>query len=225
MSAGRQFVLPLPHAPSFAREDFLAAPSNAAALALVESWPDWPAPLMLLNGPAGAGKSHLAAIFAARAGGVVIDGAQLGSIDPEAATSAPALALDDSEAGVSAETVFFHLLNFARTRGVAVLMTARAAPSLWGVRTPDLLSRLRLAPIVEIAPPEPPLIEAALTKMFADRQLSVEPTVIAYVARRLDRSLGAARDLVEALDVEALAQGRKVTRAMAAALLSEAEPE
>jgi chromosomal replication initiation ATPase DnaA len=49
--------------------------------------------------------------------------------------------------------------------------------------------------------------------------------VIAYVARRLDRSLGAARDLVEALDVEALAQGRKVTRAMAAALLSEAEPE
>jgi chromosomal replication initiation ATPase DnaA len=96
---------------------------------------------------------------------------------------------------------------------------------LWGVKTPDLLSRLRLAPLVEIAPPEPPLIEAALTKMFADRQLSVEPSLIAYIARRLERSLGSARALVEALDAEALAQGRKVTRAMAAALLSEAEPD
>ena len=104
-------------------------------------------------------------------------------------------------------------------------MTAKAAPSLWGVRTPDLLSRLRLAPLVEIAPPEPPLIEAALTKMFADRQLAVEPSLIAYIARRLDRSLGAARTLVDALDTEALAQGAKVTRAMAAALLSAAEPD
>ncbi len=225
MSAGRQFVLTLPHAPSFARDDFLPAPSNAAALGLVESWPDWPAPLMLLNGPAGAGKSHLAAIFAARTGGVLIDGAQLGETDPEAATRAPALALDDAEAGLTGETVFFHLLNFARARGVAVLMTAKAAPSLWGVRTPDLLSRLRLAPVIGIAPPEPPLIEAAMTKMFADRQLSVEPSLVAYISRRLDRSLGAARSLVDALDAEALAQGAKVTRAMAAALLSEAEPE
>lgn len=229
MSAGRQFVLPLPHGLSFAREDFLAAPSNAAALALIESWPDWPAPLMLLSGPEGAGKSHLAAIFAARTGGVLIEGARLGALDPEAATSAPALALDDAEAGLGAglgaEAIFFHLLNFARARGVAILMTAKAAPSLWGVRTPDLLSRLRLAPLVEIAPPEPPLIEAALTKMFADRQLAVEPSLIAYIARRLDRSLGAARTLVDALDTEALAQGAKVTRAMAAALLSAAEPD
>ena len=225
MSMGRQLALPLPHAPSFARDDFLAAPSNAAALALVESWPDWPAPLMLLNGPAGAGKSHLAAIFAARTGGVLIEGARLGAADPDAATSAPALAIDDCEAALGAETMFFHLLNFARVRGTALLMTATRPPSLWGVGTPDLLSRLRLAPVVEILAPEPPLIEAALTKMFADRQLAVEPSVIAYIARRLDRSLGAARALVEAIDGEALAQGRKVTRAMAAALLSEAEPD
>lgn len=224
MSTGRQFVLPLPHSPSFAAEDFLAAPSNAAALALVQSWPDWPAPLMLVIGPAGAGKSHLATMFAARTGGVLLNGAQMDASHPDALTRAAAVALDDAEAGLSGEPSFFHLLNLARTRSVAVLLTAKRAPSAWGVKTPDLLSRLRLAPLVEIAPPEPPLIEAALTKMFADRQLSVEPSLIAYMARRLDRSLGAARSLVEALDGEALSQGRKVTRAMAAALLS-VEPD
>jgi chromosomal replication initiation ATPase DnaA len=225
MSPGRQLILPLPHASSFARDDFIGAPSNAAALALVESWPEWPAPLMLLSGPAGAGKSHLAAIFAARTGAALLNGAEIGSADPDATTCAPALALDDAEAGLDAEAAFFHLLNFARTRGVAMLLTAKGPPALWGVKTPDLLSRLRLAPVVEILAPEPPLIEAALTKMFADRQLAVEPTLIAYIARRLDRSLGSARALVEALDAEALAQGRKVTRAMAAALLSQGEPE
>jgi chromosomal replication initiation ATPase DnaA len=219
VSGPRQLPLPLPHEPSFAREDFLASPSNAAALALIESWPRWPAPLMLLTGPPGSGKSHLAAIFADLAGATRLSGGDLGRLDPDAAVRPPALALDDADVAGAAETTFFHLLNFARARGVPILMTAQSPPDLWGLATPDLTSRLRLAPIVEIAPPEPALLEAVLTKLFSDRQIAVEPSLIAYIARRLDRSLGAARTLVETLDAEALAQGRKVTRAMAAALL------
>jgi chromosomal replication initiation ATPase DnaA len=215
----------LPHAPSHAREDFLVHPSNDAALALIDAYPRWPAPLMLLTGPEGAGKSHLAAIFASATGATRLSGAALSEVDPDAATRSPALALDDADAVGESEAALFHLLNFARSRAVPVLMTARTAPDLWGVATPDLLSRLRLAPVVEIGPPEPELIEAVLIKLFADRQLNVEPSLAAYIARRLDRSLGAARALVEALDAEALAQGRKVTRAMAAALLKSDEGE
>ena len=220
MNAARQLPLPLPRAaPSYAREDFLKHPSNAAALAMVEAWPNWPAPLMLLVGPPGAGKSHLAAIFAARAGARRLDGAALTDLDADAETEGPALVLDDADAVGAAEAALFHLLNFARARGAPTLMTAKAAPDFWGVRTPDLLSRLRLAPIVEIAPPEPELIEAVLLKLFSDRQLLVEASLAAWAARRLERSLDAARAFVDALDVEALAQGRKVNRAMAAALL------
>jgi chromosomal replication initiation ATPase DnaA len=225
VSAPRQLPLPLRHAPSFAREDFLESPANAAALALVEAWPRWPAPLMLLVGPAGSGKSHLAAIFAALSGATRLSGRELATIDPNAAARAPALVIDDADQAGAAEAPFFHLLNLVRAAGAAVLMTAKAAPDLWGVATPDLLSRLRLAPLVEIAAPEPPLIEAVLMKLFSDRQMSVEPSLTAYIARRLDRSLGAARALVEALDAEALAQGRKVTRGMAAALLKGGEED
>jgi chromosomal replication initiation ATPase DnaA len=225
VSAPRQLPLPLPHAPSFAREDFLAAPSNAAALTLIESWPDWPAPLMLLVGPAGAGKSHLAAIFAQISGARRLSGRDLAALDPDESVRGPALSLDDADAAGEAEAAFFHLLNFARARGVPVLMTAKAAPDLWGLSTPDLTSRLRLAPIVEIAPPEPELVEAVLGKLFSDRQISVEPSLLAYIARRLDRSLGAARTLVATLDAEALAQGRKVTRTLAAALMKRDAPD
>jgi chromosomal replication initiation ATPase DnaA len=214
-----QLPLPLPHEPSFAREDFLAAPENKAALAMIDAWPRWPSPLMLLLGPQGSGKSHLGAIFVAATAAKAVAGRDLAAVDADAATVGPALLIDDTDAVGAAEAPLFHLLNFARQRGTPVLMTARAAPDFWGVATPDLLSRLRLAPIVEIGPPEVSLVEAVLTKLFSDRQLAVEPTLVSYIGRRLDRSLDAARALVEALDREALARGKKVTRAMAGEIL------
>ncbi len=217
MSEPRQLPLPLPHETSFAREDFLPAPSNAAALALIDNWPRWPAPLMLLTGPAGSGKSHLVSIFANVSGATRLGGGD--HLDPQAAIHSAAIVLDDADRTGAEEAQFFHLLNRARAGGVQVLMTARAPPDLWGVATPDLLSRLRLAPIVEIAPPEPALIEAVLVKLFSDRQIEVETSLAAYIARRLDRSLGQARALVDALDAEALSRGGKVTRTMAAALM------
>jgi chromosomal replication initiation ATPase DnaA len=220
-----QLPLPLPHEPSFAREDFLAAPENMAALAMIDSWPHWPSPLMLLLGPRGSGKSHLGAIFVGATAAKAVAGGDLATVDTDAATDGSALLIDDADAVGAAEAPLFHLLNFTRQRGTSVLMTARAPPDLWGVATPDLLSRLRLAPIVEIGPPEVSLVEAVLTKLFSDRQLAVEPALVAYIARRLDRSLDAARVVVDALDREALARGKKVTRAMAGEVLERLEEE
>ncbi len=106
-----------------------------------------------------------------------------------------------------------------------MLLTARSAPDDWGLRKPDLHSRLRLAPVVALGEPDEQLARAVLFKLFSDRQLAVEPAVIAYIALRIERSLGAARAIVEALDREALARGRAVTRAMAALVLKDAAGE
>ena len=92
-------------------------------------------------------------------------------------------------------------------------------PTSWTLRTPDLLSRLRLAPLVTLGAPDLELIEAVLFKLFSDRQLMVEPRVVAFVALRIERSLAAARSIVATLDREALSRGRRVTRAMAAEIL------
>ena len=112
-------------------------------------------------------------------------------------------------------------MNMALQNDVWLLLTCRAAPDAWGLKTPDLLSRLRLAPVVRLAAPDIELTEAVLFKLFSDRQLQVEPHVIAYIALRIERSLGAAREIVATLDNEALTQGRRVTRAMASDALRE----
>ncbi len=215
---GKQLTLDWPHEPSSAREDFLAAPENANALRLIDSWPDWPSPVILLTGPSGAGKSHLGAIWARRAEAKVVSGERLAeAVLPELA-SAPALLIEDADR-IGEEAALFHLLNFLRENHATALITAQRAPDLWGLKTPDLISRLRLAPMVTIGEPDLDLAHAVLFKLFSDRQLAVEPTVVAYIALRIERSLNAARAIVAALDREALSRGKRVTRAMAAEIL------
>jgi chromosomal replication initiation ATPase DnaA len=213
-----QLPLELPSEPRYGRDDFLPAPSNRAALALIEQWPGWPDPALLLLGPPGSGKSHLCAIWAERAGAVAIAPEALPSLEELAAAAPRAITLDGVDR-VRDETGLFHLLNFARESGAWLLMSARRAPRVEEVRLPDLLSRLRRAPVVEIGAPDDGLMRAVLEKLFCDRQLVVEPFVLDYAALRLERSLGAARAFVREIDREALAQGRRVTRALAGEVL------
>lgn len=216
--APAQLPLELPLAPRFGRADFLSAPSNAAALAMVERWPDWPDRILTLIGPPGSGKSHLLAIFSQRTRALMADPADLPSLSALVAAAPPAIALDDLER-LRDETALFHLLNFAVEHRVFVLMSAGRPLTGTDVRLPDLLSRLRRAPMVEIGAPDDDLMRAVLEKLFRDRQLLVEAPALAYAALRLERSLDAARAFVAALDREALARRRPVTRALAAEVL------
>jgi chromosomal replication initiation ATPase DnaA len=221
----RQLPLDLPHEPSFAREDFLVAPSNAAALRAIDAWPDWAGRMLLLVGPAGSGKSHLGAIWARAAGAKTIEAESLSRAEPLELARAKAILIENADRIGSSEANLFHLFNLARESGAAVLLTALGPPDAWALQMPDLRSRLRLVPIAMLGEPDTDLARAVLFKLFSDRQLAVEPAVIAYIGLRIDRSLGAARAIVEALDREALARGKAVTRSMAAAMFKDAAGE
>jgi chromosomal replication initiation ATPase DnaA len=213
-----QFPFLFPAVARFSRADFVAAPANAAALDVIERWPDWPDRAIRLIGPPGSGKSHLLAIWAARAEAMRIDPDKLPEVATLVAAAPRALALDDADRATD-ETRLFHVLNYVFENRLFLLMTARDAPNPERVRLPDLLSRLRRAPAIEIGAPDEALVRAVLEKLFRDRQIAVEPPALAYAALRLDRSLDAVRACVDALDREALAQGRPVTRALAAEVM------
>ena len=217
--APRQLALALGFRERFGREDFLGGPSNATALALIERWPDWPAATMALVGPEGSGKSHLAAIWARAAGARAIAAHAITAADVPTALATGALVVEDLRAGVGDEAALFHLLNLAREQGAFVLITARSAPSGWTIGLRDLASRLRALPVVTLAPPDDALLRAVLVKLFADRQLAVDESLINYLTSRIERSFAAARAIVEELDREALNHKREVNRALAADLL------
>jgi chromosomal replication initiation ATPase DnaA len=218
----RQLALALPHAESLSRDDFLEGPANASALSLIDSWPDWPNRIMLLAGPEGSGKSHLAAVWAEEAGARSTTAHALTAAAVPGALATGALVVEDLNPSSFDERALFHLMNLAREDQAFVLITARVPPAAFQVELRDLRSRLRAVPVVTLLPPDDQLFRALIVKFCADRQLSVDETVVSYLATRIERSFAAARQAVELLDTEALRLGRPVTRALAAELFRDA---
>jgi chromosomal replication initiation ATPase DnaA len=215
ISRPRQLALALDHAESYAREDFLSGPCNAEALALIGSWPDWPARAVALVGPEGSGKTHLATIWAAAAGARVISAHSLAEMDVPGALATGALVIEDATA-LGDERALFHLINLAREEEAYLLFTARTAPSLWPAVIPDLVSRLRALPVVGLHAPDDAVLGGVMLKLAADRQLTLDDSVVRYLSTHIERSFAAARGAVIALDEEALRQGRPPSRALAA---------
>jgi chromosomal replication initiation ATPase DnaA len=216
-----QLVLDLPHRPALGAEDFLVSPANRSAVALVDLWPDWPHACAMVVGPPQSGKTHLANVWRARSGaGAALAAASLTDSDAERLAATTAAVVEDLDRGIGDERALFHMLNIAREHRAFVLLTSSVAPGDLTVRLPDLRSRLRALPVVRIEPPDEDLLRPVLVKLFCDRQLQVEPSVIAYLSRHMERSFAAAACLVSEIDRRALATRRRVTRTLAAEVLA-----
>ncbi len=217
-----QLILDLPHRPALGAEDFLISRSNQAAADIVDRWPDWPSHSLVVVAPPGSGKTHLANVWRLKSGAARLVAGALSEADVTGVTGA--LVVEDLHAGVSDERALFHLLNLVREHKLSMLLTSRAPPGELSVALPDLRSRLRALPLVAISPPDEALLKAVLVKQFADRQLSVEPHLIAYIALHMEQSMEAAATVVAEIDRAAMASHRKVTRALAAEVLARRQP-
>ncbi len=221
--SGRQLTFDLGRRPAFGLDDFLVAPSNAAAVAWLDRWPDWPNDALAIHGPAGSGKSHCVQVWRASAGAVVVAAGEL-TLERVPDLAGQAVAVEDCDRGFD-ERALLHLHNLQKETGGHLLVTARMAPARWGVALADLDSRLRAQASVAIGAPDDALLQAVLVKLLADRQLRVGPEVVRFVTARMARSFATVAEIVAALDRASLAAKRKVTVPLAAEVLKELRQE
>lgn len=223
-----QLILDLPVRSALGRDDFYVTPANAPAVAAIDGWREWPTGRMLLTGPQGSGKTHLAAIWAAGAGAVTVQGCGLAAQDIPAIAAAGAVVVDDAEdvaGNALAETALFHLMNLCAQSGTALMLTSTRLPRDWQVTLPDLASRVQAASLARLDAPDDALLSAVLVKLFADRQVQVDPSLITYLTTRMDRSLATASRLVDRLDKLALQRRKPISRSLAAEVLDLDERE
>ncbi|WP_417460789.1 HdaA/DnaA family protein [Kordiimonas sp.] len=206
-----QIPLDLPHRPSFDLSDFIVSSSNEAAFNALDAWPEWPHHAMALIGPRSSGKTHLATAWARRAGAICLDACT----KVETLPSGKSILVEDADKSGRDDESLFHIFNWTKEQGTNLLVTATSAPNRWDVELPDLKSRLATLPVSEIEEPDDHLLMVLLVKLFSDRQLQVDLSVIDYILPRIERSFSTAKALVEELDRLALAEKRKITRVLA----------
>lgn len=217
---GEQLALGLPPREDFSAASFVDGEANAAARWALAGWRAWPGRVLVLYGPAGTGKTHLAHMWAAESGAVILPGNELSSRLDNLPVER-AVVIENADRGAD-RTALFHLLNRAQNEALpALLMTGREAPARWQTDIPDLRSRLLAIPTAALEEPDDALLARLLTKLFADRQSPLVDGLIAYLLPRMDRSVEGARRLVEALDREALARRTPINRGVARRVLGE----
>ncbi len=215
MKPASQIPLDLVHEPSFEMADFIVSNSNEAAHKLVKSWPNWPGTVCALVGPAACGKTHLARAWAAEANACLLTpDMAVRDLNPGQAV----LAEDLDDQGRSEDDIF-HLFNWVKEISASLLITSKISPNRWGVSLPDLRSRLSTVMVGEIQQPDDDLLMVLMMKLFSDRQLQVDITVINYILPRIERSFEAVYKVINRMDTLALADKRKITRALAKACL------
>ena len=213
-----QLALNLPVRVDFSAESFVIGGANAAAVAALERWRDWPGSVMALAGPTGAGKSHLAAIWAAEVHAHTTTASSLETC-LSGLPSGRCLVVEDIDPELP-ETALFHALNRLAEGSIpALLLVARRPPVLWPATLPDLVSRLRALPHVELREPDDDLLTRLILKQIQDRGAPLRPGVLDYLLPRMDRSVSAVRILVDRMDKLALARQTPITRSVARAAL------
>jgi chromosomal replication initiation ATPase DnaA len=218
-----QLAFTLPAKAALGRGDFLVAPPNADAVRTIEGWQDWPGRKLVLTGSAGSGKTHLAHVWAAEAGATILTADDLAGVLGRPLAPEARIAVEDADRIDDPETELrlLGLHNLLQESGGWLLLTARRAPAQWPLSLPDLASRVQAAGLARLNEPDDALLSGLLLKLFDDRQLAVDPAVIAYLAPRIERSFAAAQDLVARIDQMALAQKRAITRPFVAEILGE----
>jgi len=215
----RQLRLSLKRPAPFTRDTYIQGPSNAEAITALDAWPRWPGGALVLVGPEGVGKTHLARAWAVQTKAAILEREHP---DVAAAAGRPVL-LEDVDKGVDGEALF-HLINLAAHDGASLLITARKAPATWPAELPDLRSRLNALMVAEIAPPDDEVLGGVLKKFFRERNIRPHDDVYPYLLRRMERSIPGAQEIVRRLDETEDGQMRPISRVLAREIL-EADTE
>ena len=206
------------------RAAFLVSDSNREAVALIDGFADWQVPVQWIYGPAGSGKSHLAAVLSHQCAALNIDAVQLLQDDIarvlDGSEKPDAVIVDRLDAlPVDYEEVLFHLLNFSRHENLKILLLSEKPAAQLTIGLPDLVSRLKAVAAVALTSPDDALMRGLMVKLFSDRQLKVDARVIDYLLPRMVRDYADMAALIDNIDRQALAEKRAITVPMVAEIL------
>ncbi len=200
----RQKLLPLSFKPEYAEEDFCISGCNMEAFRIINRWPEWPSHSIIIYGPKGSGKTHLAKIWQQKTKALPVKGMNIFS-------SPSRCFIAENIENSYDEVALFHIYNATCENNGFLLMTSNIHPANLKIKTPDLRSRLNATNAIHLGSPDKHLLESVFVKLMSDRQISIKPNIVDFIISQMEPSFSILQKIVNILDIEAMANKQKIT--------------
>lgn len=223
MVASEQLLLDITPSSSFSKEDYIVSSSNQEAFQYVNVWPQWITYMLNLYGPAGAGKTHLAHIWARQAQALYFYSVEeffsyryKKTFD---CSKFKAAIIDNFVLTLDKEEQFFHLYNAIMEKKMFLLMLSQKPISEEKYELMDLSSRLKSVIAFEIKQPDDLLLKQLFMRYFSKGQVEVKAEVISFLTLRAERSFSYVHKVCYLLNKKALQEHRPITVPLAKEVL------
>ncbi|GFZ79345.1 hypothetical protein RLOatenuis_1060 [Rickettsiales bacterium] len=197
-------------AASFDVGDYFVSSANRTAYDYIKKWPAWADKFLVVCGERGSGKTHLAHIWHKASYAVFLSAQDLErkSDFDDIFKQSSAFIIDDEHC-LENEKEMLHFYNLAREQNCWVLINIATNPQ--DINLPDLRSRFLSLPTFFLGSPDEELLKVLLGKQLAERQLHISNAILEYIAKRIDRSFLAARQVATLIEEEVKLSNCKIT--------------
>ena len=217
----QQLAIPLPDQVTTDASTLLVEAATREVWTWLSAWPEWPLPQVVVVGPVGAGKSHMARALSLLRGGILLTAEE--SLDPLYLVHSFPIIIVDGYDCYKDESWLFHLYNLAQEHHRQVVYFGRTAPASHSFMVKDLASRLRSLPCLEIHEPDDDLFRKLFRKELLKRGMLCGDDILEYIYRRFDRSYTTIHYLVKVIDELTLSQQRPLTLPLLKEIIDEEE--
>ncbi len=210
-----QIPLDLAFKPSYQKQDFIVNHQNMAVMKMLNSWPAWPSPWLLIEGGKGSGKTHLAHIFAQKLEAVYLKNLSADIENILTKIEGKSVVIDYSiNEDRETQNKFFHVINHIKEQQQYGVLFIEPMENQDFIVLADLLSRISQMPRFKLLPPDDDLLKALIVKLFSDRQLKITEAQVNWMIPRVRRSFEFVEEFVGRVDKASLAHKKSITQSM-----------
>ena len=204
-----QLTFKFPFKTNYFKKDFYVSSNNFAAYELIESSPDWPDKWINIYGPEGCGKTHLSNILKKKIDTVLISAEKINNEKIIKIDKHQCIIIDNYKNNIS-ENLLYSLLNHIKQLDKQVVINTLLPLRQFSIKLPDLRSRFELFIELGIDLPTDDLLKVIISKTFSDKQINLNPRILDFIMKNIDRSYDKVFKFIKDLDTESLSTGKSI---------------
>ena len=205
-----QLVFKFPFKTKYYDNDFYVSSNNFSAYKLIENWPSWPGKWLNIFGVPGSGKTHLSKILEKKINKVaIIEEKKISEKILDDLHEIDCLIIENFKNDIN-QKLLFSILKQSKQFDNHLLINSIIPINKLNYNLKDLKSRINSFIFIGIELPTDELLKVIISKSFSEKQISINPNIVEYIIKNVDRSYEKILKFLKDIDELSLSSGKSI---------------